>query len=68
MSEFSVQQLTETVLESYAGAPDPRVASVLRQLITHLHAFVRETELTFDEWNRAIDFLTRTGQVSGRSR
>ena len=68
MSEFSIHQLTDTVLESYAGAPDPRVASVLRQLITHLHAFVRESELTFDEWHRAIDFLTRTGQVSGPTR
>jgi hydroxyquinol 1,2-dioxygenase len=27
-----------------------------------LHAFVRETEPTIAEWERAIDFLTRTGQ------
>jgi hydroxyquinol 1,2-dioxygenase len=68
MADFDIHQLTESVLTSYAGAPDPRVASVLRKLITHLHAFVRESELTLDEWNRAIDFLNRTGQISGVTR
>ncbi|TMQ12795.1 MAG: hydroxyquinol 1,2-dioxygenase, partial [Deltaproteobacteria bacterium] len=68
MPEFNVTQLTESVLNSYAGAPDPRVASVLRKLITHLHAFVRDSELTLDEWTRAIDFLNRTGQISGATR
>jgi protocatechuate 3,4-dioxygenase beta subunit len=68
MSDFDVTQLTHSVLKSYAGAPDPRVASVLRQLITHLHAFVRDSELTLDEWSRAIDFLNRTGQISGATR
>ena len=29
----------------------------------HLHAFVREVELTPAEWLRAIDFLARTGQT-----
>jgi protocatechuate 3,4-dioxygenase beta subunit len=68
MADFDPAQLTESVLRSYAGAPDPRVASVLRQLITHLHAFIRDSELTLPEWHRAIDFLTRTGQVSGATR
>jgi protocatechuate 3,4-dioxygenase beta subunit len=68
MPDFDPVQLTDSVLRSYAGAPDPRTASVLRHLITHLHAFVRESGLTFDEWHRAIDFLTRTGQVSGATR
>ena len=29
----------------------------------HLHAFVRETEPTTAEWERAIAFLTATGQA-----
>jgi hydroxyquinol 1,2-dioxygenase len=32
--------------------------------VRHLHAFVRDVRLTEAEWARAIDFLTRTGQVS----
>ena len=68
MPDFDPTQLTDAVLRSYAGAPDPRTRHVLGRLITHLHAFVRETELTFDEWRRAIDFLTRTGHMSGDTR
>src|SRR5678816_3580023 len=33
-----------------------------------LHAFLREADLTLDEWMRAIDFLTRTGHMSGDTR
>jgi protocatechuate 3,4-dioxygenase beta subunit len=61
-------QLTEAVLQSYAGAADPRTRTVLRHLITHLHAFVREAHLTPGEWAAAIDFLTRTGHLSGEIR
>jgi hydroxyquinol 1,2-dioxygenase len=63
MSQFDDTKLTQTVVQSFAGAPDPRIREVLRQLITHLHGFVRDTQLTFDEWRTAIDFLTRTGHT-----
>jgi hypothetical protein len=33
-----------------------------------LHDFVRRTDLTFGEWEYAIDFLTRTGQKCTPSR
>jgi hydroxyquinol 1,2-dioxygenase len=65
---FDDTRLTAAVLESFAGAPDPRVRAVLRQLISHLHAFVRDTQLTLDEWRAAIDFLTRTGHTSDAQR
>ena len=35
---------------------------MLNSLVRHLHAFVRDTEPTIAEWQRAIDFLTATGQ------
>jgi hydroxyquinol 1,2-dioxygenase len=60
--------LTAAVIESFASAPDPRTRAVLRSLISHLHAFVRDTRLTPDEWMAAIDFLTRTGHTSGETR
>src|SRR5262249_25161726 len=68
MSEFDPSQITDAVLRSYEGAPDPRTRDVLHPLITHPHAFIREADLTLDEWSRAIDFLTRTGQMSGETR
>jgi hydroxyquinol 1,2-dioxygenase len=35
---------------------------LLTSLVRHLHAFVRDTEPTIAEWERAIEFLTATGQ------
>ena len=68
MPAFDPAQLTAAVQRSFAAAPDERTRHVLGHLIRHLHAFVRETELSFDEWHRAIDFLNRTGQISGETR
>ena len=40
----------------------------MTSLVRHLHDFVRDVELTFDEWSYAIDFLTRTGQMCSATR
>jgi hydroxyquinol 1,2-dioxygenase len=56
------QELTDLVLAKVAAAPDPRFRAIMQSLIKHLHGFIREVELTQDEWRRAIDFLTATGQ------
>ena len=51
-------------MESFANAPDPRLRELLTSLVRHLHAFVRDTEPTIAEWERAIEFLTATGHKS----
>src|SRR5215208_484818 len=68
MPEFEDTQLTESVIQSFANAPDPRIRTVLCQLVKHLHGFVRDVDLTFDEWRAAIDFLPRTGHKSNATR
>ena len=35
----------------------------MTSLVHHLHAFVKDVELTEEEWAAAIGFLTRTGQT-----
>jgi hydroxyquinol 1,2-dioxygenase len=49
-------------VDSFADTPDPRLRELLTGLVRHLHALVRETEPTIAEWQRAIEFLTATGQ------
>ena len=61
---FSEERSAEVVAASFAGTPDPRLRQVLTSLVRHLHAFVKDVELTEEEWASAIDFLTRTGHVS----
>ena len=61
-------QLTDEVVRNFAGAEPARTRELIAKLVTHLHAFVRDAEPTFDEWRAAIDFLTRTGQKSDATR
>jgi hydroxyquinol 1,2-dioxygenase len=60
---FDDAELTAEVIRSFAQTPDPRLKSILIQFVLSLHDFVRKTDLTFAEWEIAIDFLTRTGQA-----
>ncbi|MGY1812253.1 intradiol ring-cleavage dioxygenase [Blastococcus sp. SYSU D00820] len=61
---FSEERSAEVVAASFADTPDPRLREVLTSLVRHLHAFVKDVELTEEEWAFAIDFLTRTGHMS----
>lgn len=63
MSNNTEEQLTQNVLESIANTPDARLKTVMTSLIQHLHAFVREVDLTQEEWESGIQFLTKTGQM-----
>ncbi|GAX54861.1 maleylacetate reductase and hydroxyquinol 1,2-dioxygenase domain-containing protein [Streptomyces olivochromogenes] len=63
-----VERLTAQVVESFADAPDPRGRQLLSDLVRHLHHFVTSNDVTESEWEQAIDFLTRTGQISTSTR
>ncbi|SHK03339.1 catechol 1,2-dioxygenase [Pseudonocardia thermophila] len=55
-------ELTEQVVAQIRPADD-RLRDLLGHAVRHLHAFVRETGLTQDEWAAVIEFLTRTGRM-----
>ena len=63
MRDFNEFTSTAAVLERNANCRDERLRQIMTSLVTHLHAFVKEVEPTFEEWAFAIDFLTRTGQI-----
>jgi catechol 1,2-dioxygenase/hydroxyquinol 1,2-dioxygenase len=56
------QALVDQVVASFDGATDQRLKELLQSLTRHVHAFVTEVKLSYEEWEQAIDFLTRTGQ------
>src|SRR6266566_1939757 len=68
MPQFNDTELTAAVIRSFEETPDPRVKFLMEELVKSLHDYVRKTDLTFDEWGYAIDFLTRTGQKCTSSR
>ncbi|WP_329538180.1 hydroxyquinol 1,2-dioxygenase (plasmid) [Streptomyces sp. NBC_01450] len=57
-------ELVQTVLASFKDTPDPRLKELMRSLVRHLHAFIREVRLTEAEWQQAIDFLTAAGHIT----
>ena len=63
MPYVTEENLTDIVRQRWQDIPDPRLRQVMGAAIKHLHAFVREVEPTNAEWFKAIDFLTRTGQM-----
>lgn len=63
MAQFSEHDLTDAVIERLAECDDPRFKTVMSSLIRHLHAFIRDVELTEREWITAIRFLTEVGQA-----
>jgi alcohol dehydrogenase class IV/protocatechuate 3,4-dioxygenase beta subunit len=64
----TVDRLTAQVVASFADTPDPRLRHLLGDLARRLHSFAAANDLTQDEWQHAIDFLTRTGQLSSSTR
>ncbi len=63
-----LRALTEQVTASLAAAPDARSRELLTDLVRRLHGFVADNDLTQDEWQHAIDFLTRAGHITTDTR
>ena len=60
--------ITAEVLQRFEQTPDPRLREIMLSLIGHLHAFVKEVNLTEAEWFQAIEILTKAGHLSGDKR
>ena len=68
MDLVTEDNITDLAVQRWATARDPRTAEVLTALVRHLHDFAREVRLTEAEWMAAIQWLTRTGQISDEKR
>src|SRR3981189_1956762 len=68
MAQFNDTKITTAVISSFEEPSDPRVEFLMEELVKSLHEYVRKTDLTFDEWGYAIDFLTASVAIctSGR--
>src|SRR6266545_7899719 len=63
MRNFDENTITDAVLQRLENTPSPRLKEVSEALVRHLHAFIREIEPTFEEWQTGIKFLTDVGQM-----
>jgi len=65
---FTEEASAEAVNARTGSDTNPRLATVMAALVRHLHAFAKEVHLTQDEWDLAIEFLTKTGQICSQER
>ncbi|MBD9527533.1 intradiol ring-cleavage dioxygenase [Paracoccus sp. PAR01] len=68
MTYLTEETSAETVNARIGENADPRLRRVMTSLVRHLHDFAKDVELTEAEWEYAIDFLTRTGQLCSDAR
>ncbi|MGH3631302.1 MAG: dioxygenase, partial [Sciscionella sp.] len=60
--------LTAEVVASFARAPVGRAKALITDLIRHLHQFATSNDLTQQEWQYGIDFLTEVGAIATPTR
>lgn len=60
---FTERNSVNVVQERSGAGADQRAKFLVDALVKHLHAFVKETEPTMEEWMYGIRFLTRTGHL-----
>lgn len=68
MRTVTKDNITDVFMDYMGPDMDPRLREVLGSLVTHLHAFAREVNLTHEEWNTGIRFLERAGEISDKER
>ena len=68
MTNVTKDTLTDAVLATIADDTDPRFRKIMTALIRHMHAFVKDVDLSQEEWFAAIEFLYQTGKKTTRNR
>ena len=62
------EDITNEVLRRFEATENPRLRQIMQSLVKHLHGFVRDVELTEEEWFQGIRFLTDTGHMCDEAR
>jgi hydroxyquinol 1,2-dioxygenase len=62
------EELLREVLARFETTENPRLREIMLGLIRHLHAFVRETKVSWQEWECGMEFLAKAASVTGKGR
>jgi len=56
------ENLTDLALKQWEACHSPRLRQIMQSLVKHLHGFVREVDVTEQEWFTAVEWLARAGK------
>src|SRR3990172_7576714 len=68
MRDLTEHNITDAVLSGFADANDARLKEIMTSLVKHLHAFIKEVNLTEAEWMAGIQFLPAAGHMCDANR
>ncbi|AIR65687.1 dioxygenase [Cedecea neteri] len=68
MLNINDKNITQEVLSRISIPPDDRMHTIFTGLIEHLHSFARDVQLTEQEWEKGIEFLTQVGKYCSPER
>lgn len=59
---------TQNVINATGPGASPRMRQVIGSLVQHLHDFLRENEVTVDEWMAGVNLINQAGKMSDEKR
>ncbi|OCX65608.1 hydroxyquinol 1,2-dioxygenase [Thioclava sp. SK-1] len=68
MRNITLENITEAVVASMDGAIPERNREIMVAALKHIHAFMKEVNLTYDEWLEAMEWMRRAGDISDDAR
>lgn len=68
MRNITRDNVTESVQKTFEKIDDARLRYLIERLVSHVHGYARETGLSHAEWQAALAFLLRSGEISSPSR
>jgi hydroxyquinol 1,2-dioxygenase len=68
MRTVNSDNITQAFIDYMGDDTDERVRFLMSKLVEHIHAFVRETNLSHDEWRKALELLFKAGEISNNER
>lgn len=68
MRNVSTESITQAFLDYCGDDTSPRLKFVLEKFAHHLHDFVRETNLTHEEWRLGLELLQKAGDITDSER
>lgn len=66
--QITLDNITDAAAASFAGLPSERQQQLVQGLVTALHRYARDVQLTHDEWRGALGFLHRCAAITDDSR
>lgn len=68
MRDVTKDTITDAFLDYLGPETDERLHFLLTSLVQHIHDFAKETELTHEEWRKALELLYKAGGISDPER